>query len=156
MYRVPPTKGGRLKYTLNIIDAFGIYDTAGESDTTSLRNRLLNLLSSLNDCNAFQIDAVCFVARAQHELTEKQKKIHREMALLRGEHKDPNTCVLVSFADIAVDYPLKCPTYNFKTMEFHNSALFAKDESNAYNDLYSKLWELTEKNCDLFINFISR
>lgn len=151
VYKIYPTEGSRLSYTLNIIDTPGFGDTRG----IAIVDQILHLFSAQGDQGVMFIDAVCFIVKAPDaHLTVVQKNIFSSILSLFGKDIESNICTLITFADGAKP-PVLASLNESKlpfglTFNFNNSALFAENKGLKHNTLSPMFWEM---GCSSFERF---
>lgn len=137
VYKLYPTAGSKLDYSLNIIDTPGFGGTRGIERDNVIVDQIRHLFSASDDQGVSFIDAVCFIVRAPDaRLTSMQKYIFTSIMSLFGKNIEPNICTLITFADGA-EPPVLASLVESKipfgsTFTFNNSALFTdkKDLKN--------------------------
>ena len=151
MYKIYPTEGSRLNYTLNIIDTPGFGDTTGIERDITIVGRIHTLFST----KILFIDAVCFVVKGLDErLKIPQRYVFNAIVSLFGRDMEPNICTLLTFADgaePAVLASLDESNIHFgEKFKFNNSALFAENQLDAEMSLSQMFWEIGCKCFDIF------
>lgn len=146
VYRIYPTEGSRLNYTLNIIDTPGFGDIRGIQRDNDIVDQIRYLFSAPGEQGVMFIDAVCFIVKAPDaRLTVVQKNIFNSIMSLFGKDLEANICTLITFADGAkppVLASLEESKLPFgKTFTFNNSALFAENVDSA-GTLTPMFWEM--------------
>nr|XP_034331954.1 uncharacterized protein LOC117691037 [Crassostrea gigas] len=159
VYKIPHQKGGRLNYTLNIIDTPGFGDTRGIDRDQCTISQIRHLFSAEFPKGVHYIDAVCFIVKAPDaRLTVSQKYIFSLIMALFGKDIESNICTLITFADGAeppVLASLKEANLPFgSTFEFNNSALFAANKKLAPKSLSSMFWDMGCKSFQKFFDEI--
>ena len=155
VYKIYPTNGSKIKYTLNIIDTPGFGDTRGIQRDKNIVEQIHTLFSAQGEQGVSDIDSVCFIAKAPDaRLTPTQKYIFGSIMSLFGKDSEPNICTLFTFAD-GPDPPLlaslKSSALPFgKTFTFNNSALFAENQKGTGNQLSPMFWNM---GCSSFERF---
>nr|XP_022290966.1 uncharacterized protein LOC111102491 isoform X2 [Crassostrea virginica] len=157
VYKIYPTEGSRLDYTLNIIDTPGFGDTKEIERDNVIVDQLRQLFSAQGDQGVLYIDAVGFLVKAPDaRLTVVQKHIFHSIMSLFGKDIEKNICTLITFADGAqppVLASLKESGLPFgHTFSFNNSALFAENGDNVHNVLSPMFWEM---GCNSFKRFFT-
>lgn len=155
VYKIYPTEGSRLSYTLNIIDTPGFGDTRGIERDNAIIDQIRQLFSATGDKGVLFIDAVCFIVKAPDaRLTVVQKYIFSSIMSLFGKDIESNICTLITFADGAkppVLASLKESKLPFGlNFAFNNSALFADNKDLTNNRLSPMFWKM---GCSSFENF---
>nr|XP_022289152.1 uncharacterized protein LOC111101125 isoform X2 [Crassostrea virginica] len=155
VYKIYPTKGSLINFTLNIIDTPGFGDTRGIERDSTIVEQIRHLFSAKGEQGVIDIDAVCFIAKAPDaRLTPTQKYIFGSIMSLFGKDIASNICTLITFADgaePAVLASLKNSNLPFgKTFTFNNSALFAENRKGIGNPLSLMFWEM---GCSSFERF---
>lgn len=159
VYKLHPTTGSRLNYTLNIIDTPGFGDTRGIERDHAIVDQIRHLFCSQEDDGVLYIDAVCFIVKAPDaRLTVVQKYIFSSMMALFGKDIESNICTLITFADGA-EPPVLASLKESKlphntTFTFNNSALFAENEGLAHNTLSPMFWEMGCRSLERFFEHI--
>ncbi|XP_078322456.1 uncharacterized protein LOC111105028 isoform X2 [Crassostrea virginica] len=158
-YKIYPTEGSRLNYTLNIIDTPGFYDTRGLERNYAIIDQIRQLFSSSGEQGVLYIDAVCFIVKAPDaRLTIVQKYIFNSIMSLFGKDIKPNICTLITFADCAKPpvldslEELKLPFSQYFT--FNNSALYAENNVEASQTLSQIFWEIGCKSFKQFFQCV--
>lgn len=159
MYKIYPTEGSRLKYTLNIIDTPGFGDTRGIERDGAIIDQIRQLFSSKDGHGVLFIDAVCFIVKAPDaRLTVVQHYIFSSIMSLFGKNIEANICTLITFADGGEPAVLASLTESKlpfgKKFKFNNSALFAESELNAQTSFSQMFWEMGCKSFDSFFEHI--
>lgn len=161
MYKIYPTTGSRIRYTLNIIDTPGFGDTRGIERDDAIVDQIRELFSSQGDRSVLYIDAVCFIVRAPDaRLTTEQTYIFSSIMSLFGKDIKENICTLVTFADGAA--PAVLASLNESGLPFgsffncNNSALFAQNKEPKNNSFSSMFWNMGCKSFDNFFKYISQ
>lgn len=158
VYKIYPTEGSRLSYTLNIIDTPGFGDTRGIERDNAIVDQIRQLFSAKGDQGVLYIDAVCFIVKAPDaRLTVVQKYIFSSIMSLFGKDIESNICTLITFADGAkppVLASLKESQLPFGlTFSFNNSALFAE---NIHNPLSPMFWKMGCSSFESFFEHVGR
>lgn len=159
MYKIFPTEGSRLNYTLKIIDTPGFGDTRGVDRDHAIVEQIRHLFSAEGDQGVLYIDAVCFIAKARDALlTPSQKYIINSIMSLFGKDIESNICTLITFVDSA-DPPVLASLKESnlpigKEFRFNNSALFA--DNKASNTLFPMLWEMGSRSFKMFFEHIRK
>lgn len=161
VYKIYPTEGSRLSYTLNIIDTPGFGDTRGIERDNAIIDQIRQLFSAKGDQGVLYIDAVCFIVKAPDaRLTVVQKYIFSSIMSLFGKDIESNICTLITFADGAkppVLASLKESRLPFGlTFSFNNSALFAENNELIHNTLSPMFWKMGCSSFEMFFAHISR
>ncbi|KAJ8001370.1 hypothetical protein DPEC_G00168820 [Dallia pectoralis] len=92
------SEGGRVPYSLTIIDTPGFGDTKGKENDKVIADKLLQLFSSEN--GIFLIDAVCLVVKAtMNRLSDRQLYIFDAVLSLFGKDIEKNIMVLLTYFD---------------------------------------------------------
>lgn len=161
MYKIYPTIGSRIRYTLNIIDTPGFGDTRGIERDNAIVDQIRELFSSQGDRGVLYIDAVCFIVRAPDaRLTTEQTYIFSSIMSLFGKDIKENICTLVTFADgaePAVLASLNESGLPFGSLfNFNNSALFAQNKKAKNNSFSSMFWNMGCKSFEFFFIHISQ
>lgn len=158
VYKIYPTEGSRVNYTINIIDTPGFGDAKGIDYDDIIRQQIHHLFS--DDSGILYIDAMCFVSKAPDaRLTAHQRYIFNKVMSMFGKDIEPNICTLISFADgakppvIASLQESKLPFG--KTFKFNNSALFAENTRDADISLSQMFWETGTKSFEKFFEHIN-
>lgn len=159
VYRIYPTEGSRLDYTLNIIDTPGFGDTRGIERDYKIVDQIRHLFSTQGDHGVLYIDAVCFIAKAPDaRLTVVQKYIFSSIMSLFGKDIESNICTLITFADGAIPpvlASLKEAKLPFgQTFTFNNSALYAENKNITENILSPMFWEMGRNSFERFFDYI--
>lgn len=158
VYKIYPTEGSRLSYTLNIIDTPGFGDTRGIERDNAIVDQIRQLFSAKGDQGVLYIDAVCFIVKAPDaRLTVVQKYIFSSIMSLFGKDIESNICTLITFADGAtppVLASLKESKLPFGSkFNFNNSALFADNKDLIHNTLAPMFWKM---GCSSFEKFFEQ
>lgn len=160
MYKIHPTKGSRLSYTLNIIDTPGFGDTRGIERDGYIVDQIRELFSSRGSKGVMNIDAVCFIVKAPDaRLTAVQRYIFHSIMSLFGKDIESNMCTLITFADgetppvLASLAQSKLPFG--KEFIFNNSALFTTNKSGNHGYLSATFWQMGCRSFKLFFDYIS-
>lgn len=159
-YKIYPIEGGRLQYTLNIIDTPGFGDTRGIERDNAIVEQIRQLFSAQGDQGVLDIDAVCFIVKAPDaRLTVVQKYIFSSIMSLFGKDIASNICTLITFADganppvIASLNESKLPFGS--TFNFNNSALFAENKNLRQNLLSPMFWKMGFSSFESFFKHIT-
>lgn len=100
VYKIYPSVGSRVHYTINIIDTPGFADTRGIIRDQKIEDQIKTLFTEENDKGMLFIDAVCFIAKApDSRLNEAQKYVFRTVMSLFGKDIESNICTFITFAD---------------------------------------------------------
>lgn len=147
VYKIYPSEGSRLSYTLNIIDTPGFGDTRGIERDNAIVNQISHLFSAKGNQGVLFIDAVCFIVKAPDaRLTVQQRYIFSSIMSLFGKDIESNICTLITFADGAkppVLASLKESQLPFNsTFNFNNSALFAENKDLVHTTLSPMFWQM--------------
>ncbi|XP_062622249.1 uncharacterized protein LOC134283784 [Saccostrea cucullata] len=161
VYKIFPQRGGRLDYTLNIIDTPGFGDTRGPERDNAIVDQVRYLFSAKGDEGVLFLDSVCFIVKAPDaRLTPVQKYIFHAIMSLFGKDIESNICTLITFADGADPPVLAClkeanlPFGN--TFQFNNSALFAPNKNLQNSSLSPFFWEMGCKSFEAFFRHMKR
>lgn len=104
-YKIPPQKGSRLNYALNIIDTPGVRDFRDQVTIDQIKH----LLSEQGEKGILKIDAVCFVVKATHtSFANSQKYMFHSIMSLFGKDIESNICTLITFTDCPEPPVLLC------------------------------------------------
>ncbi|XP_078317759.1 uncharacterized protein LOC144620557 [Crassostrea virginica] len=160
VYKIYPTKGSRLNYTLNIIDTPGFGDTRGIERDNAIVDQIRYLFSAKGAQGIMYIDAVCFIVKAPDaRLTIIQKYIFSSIMSLFGKDVESNICTLITFADGAkapVLASLEESKLPFGTkFEFNNSALFTENNFDNSKTLSPMFWEMGCRSFELLFKYIT-
>lgn len=161
VYKIYPTEGSRLSYTLNIIDTPGFGDTRGIERDNAIVDQISHLFSAKGNQGVLYIDAVCFIVKAPDaRLTVQQKYIFSSIMSLFGKDIESNICTLITFADGAkppVLSSLKESQLPFGlTFNFNNSALFAENKDLVHTTLSPMFWQMGCKSFEKLFAHISK
>ncbi|KAH3777349.1 uncharacterized protein LOC127845834 [Dreissena polymorpha] len=158
-YTMHPQKGGRLQYTINIIDTPGFGDTRGLQRDHAIVEQIRELFSVEPPLGVAIIDAVCFLVKAPDaRLTPTQSYIFQSIMSMFGNDIEENICSLITFADgleppvIAALKESKLPFGKWFT--FNNSALFAKNTELDQSSLSPMFWDMGLKSFQNFFQYL--
>lgn len=159
VYKMYPTEGSRLKYTLNIIDTPGFGDTRGIERDASIVDQIHKLFSANDGHGVLFIDAVCFIVKAPDaRLTVVQHYIFSSIMSLFGKDIESNISTLITFADGGAPAVLASLTESKlpfgEKFKFNNSALFAENKLDAKTSFSQMFWEMGCKSFDNFFEHI--
>lgn len=152
-YKIPPQKGSRFNYALNIIDTPGVRDFRDQGTIDQIKR----LLSEQGEKGILNIDAVCFVVKATHtSFANSQKYMFHSIMSLFGKDIESNICTLITFTDCPEPPVLLClkeASLPFGcSFIFNNSALFA-DSKPLTTSLSPIFWE---SMCKCFQSFFDQ
>ena len=98
VYEIYGSEGGRVPFSLRLIDTPGYTDTAGEKQDEEIAKNISELFKAKRGVH--QIDAVCFVVKAsQNRLTDTQVYIFDAIMSLFGKDVENNIMALITFSD---------------------------------------------------------
>lgn len=158
VYKIHPTTGSRLNYSLNIIDIPGFDDTRKRDD--AIVDQIRHLFCSQGDDNVLYIEAVCFFFKASDApLTSVQKFNLSSILSLFGKDIESNICTLITFANFGVEPPVLASLKESKlphetTFTFNSSALFAENKDVTNDILSSMFWKLDFRSFEIFFKHI--
>ncbi|XP_053386663.1 uncharacterized protein LOC128550842 [Mercenaria mercenaria] len=160
-YTLYPEEGGRVDFTLNIIDTPGFGDTRGHKRDRQLVKQIHTLFSCRDVRGVLGIDAVCFLIKAPDaRLTPTQTYIFESIMSLFGKNVEKNICSLITFADgesPPVLASLKQSGLPFgQHFTFNNSALFTKNTDLGPSSLSPIYWNMGIKSFRAFFDHLSK
>ncbi|KAH3777244.1 hypothetical protein DPMN_178684 [Dreissena polymorpha] len=127
-----PQDGGRLQYTLHIIDTPGFGDTRGIQRDQEIVDHIRQLFSTKPPMRISAFDAVFFLIKAPDaRLTPSQSYVFQAIMSLFGKDIEKNICSLITFAE-GLNLPVRAAleesglTFG-KWFTFNNAALFANN-----------------------------
>ncbi|KAK3087739.1 hypothetical protein FSP39_010009 [Pinctada imbricata] len=131
-YKIHPMTGGRVNFTLNIIDTPGFGDCRGIERDKLLVEQIREFFCTKGESGVDSIDAVCFVTQAPlARLTPTQRYIFDSIMSVFGKDIASNIVIMITFADgntPPVLAALKAGKVPFREhFVFNNSALFAQE-----------------------------
>ncbi|KAH3772289.1 uncharacterized protein LOC127846398 [Dreissena polymorpha] len=158
-YSLHPQNGGRLQYTINIIDTPGFGDTRGIQRDHEIVDQIRELFTVKPPQGVTTIDCVCFLIKAPDaRLTATQSYIFQSIMSLFGKDIEENICSLITFADgleppvIAALKESKLPFGKWFT--FNNSALFAKNTDLDSSSMSPMFWDMGLKSFRIFFTHL--
>ncbi|KAH3701082.1 hypothetical protein DPMN_076066 [Dreissena polymorpha] len=142
-----PLIGGRLDYSITVIDTPGFGDTRGINKDKEIFKQISTLFMSKPPKGVLNIDAICFLVKASEgRLTQTQVYIFDSLLSLFGKDIEQNIFSFITFADCkeppvfealkAYGMPLE------QRLMFNNSALFSEN-TNIDSSLSRTFWQIS-------------
>ncbi|XP_060592329.1 uncharacterized protein LOC132747036 [Ruditapes philippinarum] len=147
-YTIYQHDGGRIPYTLNIIDTPGFGDTRGMKRDNFLVEQIHELFSLNGEKGIVGLDAVCFLIKAPDaRLTSTQRYIFESIMALFGKDIKNNMCTLLTFADgrsAPALSSIKSSGLPFGEYSFtlNNSGLFAENNDSDKTGIKYLFWKM--------------
>ncbi|XP_052215660.1 uncharacterized protein LOC127834096 isoform X6 [Dreissena polymorpha] len=158
-YTIHPQDGGRIPYTINIIDTPGFGDTRGPQRDEEIVEQIIELFTVDPPKGVSIIDSVCFCVKAQDvRLTPRQSNIFQWIMSMLGKDIKANICSMITFAD-GLDPPVKNALQMSylpfgKLFSFNNSALFAKNTKSDSPSLSPIFWDMSLQSFRIFFKHL--
>lgn len=159
-YTIYQHDGGRIPYTLNIIDTPGFGDTRGMKKDKILVEQIHEFFSLPDEKGIVGLDAVCVLIKApERRLTSTHRYISESIMSLFGKDIKNNMCTMLTFADCnsapALSFikasGLPFGKYSFK---FNNLGLFAENDDADNNGIKFLFWKMCIGAFGLFFDHL--
>ncbi|XP_053374219.1 uncharacterized protein LOC123543430 [Mercenaria mercenaria] len=151
--------GGRLDFTLTIVDTPGFGDTRGIGYDKKIVYQIKHLFSEQGPRGILSLDAICFLNKAPDaRLTTQQKYVFQQILSMFGKDVEENICSLITFADGQEPPVFHCLRESKlpinKDFCFNNSALFASNGTESSSGFSTMFWNMGHESFKKFFSHI--